>query len=73
MVTGDQTDNVVGRTSAYYATPTTKTAAASPKLFLLSFGFAVPSLLPLVVYTLFSRTAVLFCLLPHLRGGHDTS
>ena len=65
-VAGDQTDNVVGRTSAYCATPTTNGCGCPVRYFCcasvsLSFPFALGR-------TLFSRTAVLFCL-PHLRGG----
>ena len=62
-VTGDQTDNVVCRTSAYYASPTTNCCGCPEDAFavVLSFPFAIGR-------TLFSRTAVLFCL-PHLRGG----
>ena len=65
-VAGDQTDNAVGRTSAYCATPTTNGCGCPVRYFCcasvsLSFPFALGR-------TLFSRTAVLFCL-PHLRGG----
>ena len=68
-VTGDQTD-YVGRTSAYHATPTTNCCGCPEDVFVV-LRFSCPSLSPLVVLCLFSRTAVLFCL-PHLRGGMTT-
>ena len=66
-VTGDQTD-YVGRTCAYHMLPLPQTTAApAPKMFLLCFSFSVLLFRP-KGRTLFSSTAVLFCL-PHLRGG----
>ena len=64
-VTGNQTD-YVGRTSAYYATPTINRCGCPGDVFFCALVFlSFPSAFG---RTLFSRTAVLFCL-PRLRGG----
>ena len=64
-VTGNQTD-YVGRTSAYYATPTINRCGCPGDVFFCALVFlSFPSAFG---RTLFSRTAVLFCL-PHPRGG----
>ena len=63
-VTGDQTDNVVGRTSAYYATPTAN-CCGCPEDVLVVLRFSCPSLLPLVVLCFL---VLLFCFACHISG-----
>ena len=64
-VTGDQTDNVVGRTSTYYATPTTN-CCGCPEDVLVVLRFSCPSLSPLVVLCFL---VLLFCFACHISGG----
>ena len=63
-VTGDQTDNVVCRTSAYYATPTTN-CCGGPEDFFVVLRFSCPSLSHLVVLCFL---VLLFCLACHISG-----
>ena len=73
-VTGDQTDNVVGRTSGYYATPTTNCCGCPEHVFVV-LRFSCPSISPLVVLS------YCCCVLPatspggarHLRVVHSIS
>ena len=61
-VTGDQTDNVVGRTSAYYATPTTNCCGCPEDVFAV-LRFSCPSLSPFVVLCFL---VLLFCFACHI-------
>ena len=63
--TGDQTDNVVGRTSAYYATPTTNCCGCAEDAFVV-LRFSCPSLSPLVVLCFL---VLLLCFACHISGG----
>ena len=70
-VTGDQTDHVVGRTSAYYATPTTNCCGCPEYVFVVT-RFSCP--LP---FRPWSYSVFLYCrsVLPATSspGGHDIS
>ena len=69
QVTGDQTDNVLGRTSVYYATPTAN-CCPCPEDVLLCFGF------PVLPFRPWSYSVFSYCcsVLPATSpGGHDTS
>ena len=64
-VTGDQPDNVVCRTSAYYASPTTNCCGCPEDVFVV-LRFSCPSLSPLVVLCFL---VLLFCFACHISGG----
>ena len=64
-VTGDQADNVVGRTSAYHATPATN-CCGCPEDVLAVLRFSCPSLSPVVVLCFL---VLLFCFACHISGG----
>ena len=64
-VTGDQTDNIVGRTSAYYASPTTNCCGCPEDIFAV-LRFSCPSLSPLVVPCFLGLP---FCFARHISGG----
>ena len=64
-VTGDQTDNVVGRTSACYATPTTN-CCGCPEDVLVVLRFSCPCLSHLVALCFL---VLLFCFASHISGG----
>ena len=64
-VTGDQTDNVVGRTSAYYASPTTNCCGCPEDVFVV-LRFSCLSISRLVVLCFL---VLLFCFACHISGG----
>ena len=63
-VTGDQTDNAVCRTLAYYASPTTNCCGCPEDVFVV-LRFSCPSFSPLVVLCFL----VLFCFACHISGA----
>ena len=64
-VTGDQTDNVVGKSSAYYATPTTNCCGCPEDVFVV-LRFSCPSLSSLVGLCFL---VLLFSFACHISGG----